>query len=161
MDRSFAMKQLLIIDDDPSCSDLVRHAILDVDTQIDVHTFENAVQAFSFLRCQWNEGRPDLIVVDHHMPIFDGIMTLKLLLEIETLRSVPLVMWSALLTDADRRSALQAGASRVLAKPASWIGYVQLAKQLISLMPKRSAPGKRPTRESRRMASRHAVAGQS
>lgn len=61
--------------------------------------------------------RPDLILMDVHLPFSDSLTTMRGLLEEETFEKVPFVLLSGLPQKGFRRAAFAAGASEYLIKP--------------------------------------------
>ncbi|HIK31059.1 MAG TPA: CHASE2 domain-containing protein [Oscillatoriales cyanobacterium M59_W2019_021] len=70
----------------------------------------------------WDKARtlhPDSIVTDIKMPVMDGIEMIRKIRFSSHLKSIPIVVSSASVFEADRREALEAGADRFLPKPIS------------------------------------------
>mgnify|MGYP001572280903 CR=1 FL=1 len=128
------MKQILLVDDNPGDIDLMRRALAEVGTGISVEVAENGVQGFVFLRHKTREQLPNVIVLDFNMPVFDGIKVLEILHESETLRSIPVVVFTSSMREKDRTAAMRAGAKCVTTKPLTWEGYVQLAHKLVDFL---------------------------
>ncbi len=64
--------------------------------------------------------RPDAILLDVHLPgAFDGIEVCRKLRDVESTRSVPIIIISAMADDASKTRALEAGASAYYTKPFS------------------------------------------
>jgi CheY-like chemotaxis protein len=63
------------------------------------------------------EHRPDLILLDVHLPDMSGEEVLEQLQADEATKSIPVVVISADATSAQRRSLLDVGARRYLTKP--------------------------------------------
>ncbi len=61
--------------------------------------------------------RPDLILLDIMMPELDGLGTVRRIRTDPALASTPVVVISALVSDDDRRAAMDAGADAFLGKP--------------------------------------------
>lgn len=61
--------------------------------------------------------RPDLILLDYHLPDQDGIAVCRSLRSHEATRHIPIVLFSATAGREDRLKALQAGADDFLSKP--------------------------------------------
>ena len=60
---------------------------------------------------------PDLIIMDLHMPVLDGLEATRLIRDIERLRGVPVVAVSAYGAEQFRGAALSAGCSEYVATP--------------------------------------------
>lgn len=63
--------------------------------------------------------RPDAIVTDLKMPVMDGIELIRKIRSQSDLKTLPIVVSSASVFEADRQEALEAGADRFLPKPIS------------------------------------------
>jgi len=64
------------------------------------------------------EGRkPDLILMDIHMPVMDGISATKILRENKVLQNIPIVIMSANVFESHRKEALSVGVDDFLIKP--------------------------------------------
>lgn len=68
---------------------------------------------------QAHESRPDLIVLDLHLPVLDGLKVLELLCNDPATAGVPVIALDAAGEDATAARALGAGAAFYLQKPPS------------------------------------------
>lgn len=66
----------------------------------------------------WKE-RPDLIILDCMMPVFDGFEVLRHLKSTPDLKKIPVVLLTARRTDADITTGLEQGAADYVVKPFS------------------------------------------
>ncbi|QNK63143.1 response regulator [Pedobacter sp. PAMC26386] len=86
---SFEKKQILLVDDEPSILKLL-HFILSKEYQI--HAMESGYKAHLWLE----EGNfPDIIILDLHMPHFDGTSFLKSIKISGFYREIPVIILSA------------------------------------------------------------------
>jgi two-component system response regulator len=105
--------ELLIVDDNPGDSELLRIALGQWQSRICIHVVEDGDQALQYVR---REGRfteaqpPDLIVLDLHLPGRDGIEILNEIRGDHRLRNTPVVMMS---TSDSRRDIERAYSSHV------------------------------------------------
>lgn len=76
---------------------------------------ENGQQALEML--QSADRRPDLILIDWHMPVVDGLELVKTLRGMELYRKVPLIMVTTETDIGKITMALEAGASEYVMKP--------------------------------------------
>jgi CheY-like chemotaxis protein len=65
----------------------------------------------------WNEWRPQLILMDIHMPVMDGLEATRVIKGDTRGRETSIVALTASAMDSDRRSASQSGADGFLSKP--------------------------------------------
>lgn len=86
---SFQKKQILIVDDEPSILKLL-HFILS--KEYSIHAVESGYKAHLWLE----EGNfPDIIILDLHMPHFDGTSFLKSIKISGFYREIPVIILSA------------------------------------------------------------------
>lgn len=86
---------ILCIDDDPDDLVLIQEAIKQQETRFDVVEARDGEQALTFLYQARNKGTlPCLIIMDVNMPKMDGKKALELIREDESLRTIPLVIFS-------------------------------------------------------------------
>jgi DNA-binding response OmpR family regulator len=76
-------------------------------------------------------NRPALVVVDFHLPGKCGLDLLRELRELESFRSVPIVMMSGTESENDMRAAFDHGANSFLRKPFDPEQYVKRVGQLV------------------------------
>ena len=86
---SFKRKQVLIVDDEPSILKLLNFIL---SKQYSIHTMESGYKAHLWLE----EGNfPDIIILDLHMPHFDGTSFLKSIKISGYYREIPVIILSA------------------------------------------------------------------
>jgi len=121
-------KKVLFVDDDLSFLDVLKALMASyaADTW-DIFTASETGQALALLQ----EHHPDLVVVDVHMPVVDGLQFLRLLQ-----RKYPNTLKVVLTGDATehyRAACLSSGAELFLAKPATSAGWHSVYKALNEL----------------------------
>ena len=90
---------VLLVEDNDLDVELTRHAMEDWRVPAQVHVVEHGGQALSFLAREGayvDAPRPDVILLDLHMPILDGQETLSRIRSDERLRSIPLYVLTGL-----------------------------------------------------------------
>ena len=119
---------LLIVEDEPGDFRLLQLAVQKNGFEVVLHGVETAGQALAFLR---REGevhraapRPDLILLDLHLPDMNGLALLSLFKEDRRLFPVPVVVITASGNEADVRAAYQHGAAGYVVKPADLNEFV-------------------------------------
>lgn len=96
MGRSIALKlseknlRFLLVEDNELNQELIK-AILE-DSKVDIVTANNGKEAIALLM---NEGRFDLILMDIHMPVMDGIEATKIIKSIDSYKNIPIIALSA------------------------------------------------------------------
>lgn len=103
---------ILIVDDESLNIDVVR-GYLELDGYRNIHSTEHAVQALPLI----GQIRPDLVLLDIHMPHVSGLQILKAVRADRTLSTTPVVVLTASSADDTKLEALRCGATDLLAKP--------------------------------------------
>lgn len=106
-------KRVLVADDDEISRQVVER-LLD-NLGIHVMTAADGRQAIELYR----KEKPDLILMDVQMPVFDGISAVKVIrgIEIDTGTHVPVIAFTAYVQPVDREACLNAGMDDFLGKP--------------------------------------------
>jgi|DewCreStandDraft_4_1066084.scaffolds.fasta_scaffold327945_1 CheY-like chemotaxis protein len=105
------MKRILIADDKPTGRELVR-TILENDGY-EVYEAADGVEAIE----QARQVRPDLMILDLHMPKLDGFTTVAALRRDAQFASTPILALTASAMMGDRERALGAGFTGYVTKP--------------------------------------------
>ena len=105
------MKKVLIADDIETSRELIR-TVLET-AGYDVSEARDGIQALRFAR----EVRPDLIILDLHMPGVDGFGVLRELRREEEFTNTPIMALTASAMQGDRQRALRAGFDSYVSKP--------------------------------------------
>jgi CheY-like chemotaxis protein len=85
----FAKKQILIVDDEPSILKLLNFILA---KHYDIHAAESGYRAHMWLE---DGNFPDLVILDLHMPHFDGTSFLKSIKISGFYREIPVIILSA------------------------------------------------------------------
>jgi CheY-like chemotaxis protein len=86
---SFGKKQILIVDDEPSILKLLNFILA---KQYNIHAAESGYKAHMWLE---DGNFPDLVILDLHMPHFDGTSFLKSIKISGFYREIPVIILSA------------------------------------------------------------------
>jgi two-component system, cell cycle response regulator DivK len=105
------MKKVLIADDIETSRELIR-TVLET-TGYDVSEARDGIEALRFAR----EVRPDLIILDLHMPGVDGFGVLRELRRDGEFTNTPIMALTASAMQGDRQRALNAGFDSYVSKP--------------------------------------------
>ncbi len=105
------MKKILIADDKPTSRELIRTVLETLGYEITEAA--DGLEAVRFAR----EARPDLIVLDLHMPGLDGFGVLAELRGEKDFEKTPIMALTASAMQGDRERALAAGFSSYVSKP--------------------------------------------
>jgi CheY-like chemotaxis protein len=105
------MKKVLIAEDNPSGRELIRTVLETLGYEItEAH---DGIEALRYAR----EMRPDLVILDIHMPGVDGFGVLSELRRDEKFASTPFMALTASAMQGDRERALASGFDSYVAKP--------------------------------------------
>jgi CheY-like chemotaxis protein len=124
MTQFISPKNLVIYaDDDPDDLELVQDALKQHTHNVEVITFQNGLEALSYLsRLKDEDITPCLIILDVNMPIVNGKETLERIRNIKRFDKVPVVLFTTSSFPADKEFARQYNAG-FITKP---IDYNQM-----------------------------------
>lgn len=105
------MGKILIIDDDKSILELVK-----INLEIQGHQILTASDAVTGIALAQQDS-PDLIILDLMLPEIDGFTACQRLKQIDSTKSIPILMLTALSRTDDKVSGFNAGADDYLTKP--------------------------------------------
>ena len=112
--RRFSKARILIIDDEPSNLDLLQRVL-----ERAGFTRVNATTDSREAATRYVDFRPDLILLDLHMPHLDGLAVMDQLNQIAEATYLPILIMTGDTTQEARRDALSRGAKDFLQKPFS------------------------------------------
>jgi putative two-component system response regulator len=112
--RSYKHARVLIVDDEPHNVDLLRRVLQRAGLSKIEATCDPREAVSLYVRC-----RPDLILLDLHMPHLSGLEVMDELNQIAEASYLPILMLTADLTQESRQEALSRGAKDFLNKPLS------------------------------------------
>ena len=119
------MTTILIVDDETPILDLVRFTL--EDAEVRVVEASDGVEALVLAR----RLRPDLILLDVHMPRLDGLEACRQIRRDPALARTPIIMLTAAGQEADRARGREAGADEYLTKPFSPLALLALVEALV------------------------------
>ncbi len=120
-------KLVLSVEDDDAAYFLICSAFRELRLELVVERVENGEDALEFLRQSGrfsNAGRPSLILLNINLPGMSGPEVLSVIQAEESLRDLPVVMFSSSRLDADRAKCLALGAKQFITKPNSYREFV-------------------------------------
>ncbi len=112
MSRAFRNARILIVDDEQGNVDILRRFL----TRAGFTRIESTIDSRE-AGTLYVQHRPDLILLDLHMPHLDGLQVMDTLNEIAEASYLPILILSADLTPEARREALSRGAKDFVNKP--------------------------------------------
>jgi CheY-like chemotaxis protein len=122
---------ILQIEDDPSDVALTAHALADFSFRVIVA--KDGEEALVFL--QDGNGfqprvRPDLILLDLSLPVLNGYDVLRIIKNDDSLRQIPVVIFSTLDTDESRQLAFLHHANSYVAKPMDFTAFTAMIQSI-------------------------------
>ena len=124
---------VLLVEDDIDHAFLTEEALAGAHVLVDMHHVERGDQCLAFVRRQppyQDAPRPDLILLDLHLPRVSGYEVMEAFVQDESLRAIPVVVLtsSSDIIDIDRMHAL--GCSSFLTKPMDFGEFVTAIRKL-------------------------------
>lgn len=117
-------KSILLVDDSGVYLRTMKGLIGD---DYDVSMTTSGLKAIQFIR----EKRPDLILLDYEMPMYDGKQTLKAIRESEQLKDIPVVFVTAVNKKENIEAVLKLKPAGYLLKPVDKDRLMQMIKNII------------------------------
>jgi CheY-like chemotaxis protein len=127
---------LLYVEDDDAAFLAMQLTLEEAQAAIDLHRAADGEQALAFARKKKpyeHAPRPDLIVLDLNLPKRSGMDVLAELKGDESLRSIPVIMFSSSRRELDEDRSLKLGAQEYVTKPSSLEGFAETVKRAFSL----------------------------
>ncbi|ERI09954.1 response regulator [Aneurinibacillus aneurinilyticus] len=118
--------RILLVEDNPSNRELFIE-ILQLKSEYEIFVAESGLKALEMLET----FRPDLILMDIHMPGMDGLAVTRTIKSIPELTKIPIVALSALAMKSDIKSALEAGCIGYITKPVRIRDFLQKIENYI------------------------------
>jgi len=130
-----AQRVLLYVEDDDAAFLVMQLTLEEAQAQIDLRRAIDGEQALAFLRKKnsyKDAPRPDLILLDLNLPKRSGMEVLAEIKGDESLRSIPVIMFSSSRRLVDENRSLELGAQEYLTKPSSLEGFVETVRRAFS-----------------------------
>jgi CheY-like chemotaxis protein len=124
---------VLSVEDDDTESYIIKIAVEECGVPVDLHRAADGEQALRFLhRTHGHEAaaRPDLILLDMTLPKKDGLEVLSEIRRTESLRSIPVVIFTSSLRETERKKAIAFGADDCITKPRTLKGLTDAIRSL-------------------------------
>ncbi|MEO7001462.1 MAG: response regulator [Ktedonobacterales bacterium] len=107
-----AHKKVLVIDDNPTIVELIRHAVR-MQGKYDVVVAYDGVQGLE----RFHSEHPDCVIVDVRMPRMDGYQVVRCIRGDGASAHTPLIILSAMLEEDEQLTGILSGVDEYLAKP--------------------------------------------
>jgi two-component system, chemotaxis family, response regulator Rcp1 len=127
------VKTILLVEDSPGDVRLTQEAFRDTGAALQLHVAVDGVEAVSFLRREGVHGeapRPDLILLDLNMPKMDGRQVLSVIKQDDQLKTIPTVILTTSVAEADIEAVYQLRANCYLTKPVEFDAFESLVKSI-------------------------------
>jgi CheY-like chemotaxis protein len=127
------VKTILLIEDSPGDVRLTREAFRGVEDVLRFHVASDGAEAVSFLRREGVHGyapRPDLILLDLNLPRMDGRQVLSVIKQDDGLKTIPTVVLTTSVAEADIEAAYQLRANCYLTKPVEFDAFESLVRSV-------------------------------
>ncbi|MBZ4193468.1 MAG: response regulator [Candidatus Contendobacter sp.] len=112
---------ILLVEDEPADAYLIKVALRQTRTQIELHWVNDGVEGFEFLRRESDDFRavphPDLILLDLNMPRMDGREFLTAIKQDPKFCDIPVIMLTTSDVERDVLISYQLGAAGYIVKP--------------------------------------------
>ena len=130
-----ARRVLLYVEDDDAAFLAMQLTLQETQAQIELYRASDGEQALAFVRkndSYEDAPTPDLILLDLNLPKRSGMEVLAEIKGDESLRSIPIIMFSSSERRVDKDKSLELGAQRYLMKPSSLEGFADTVKRAFS-----------------------------
>ena len=132
--RSTQPLDVIVADDEPADNLLLAMAAQEADVEMNFTFAEDGEELIRVLTERVAEGKvPDVVVLDIRMPRCTGLEAMELISLSETLRHIPVVMFTTSRRTADMELGLSLGVTRFEIKPSSYPELVAFANELVSV----------------------------
>ena len=126
--------QIVIIEDNPADVRLLRQALDQQELPYDLQVLTDGESALEFLRVNCHiGGSPCLIVLDLHLPRYDGAEVLRAIRNTPVLSHVDVAVLTTVASPAEEAEVLALGISLYARKPADWDEFLALGGELLRL----------------------------
>jgi chemotaxis family two-component system response regulator Rcp1 len=125
--------EILLVEDSPGDVRLTREALRDAKMHINLNVARDGIEAMAFLK---HEGvfshvpRPSLILLDLNLPKKDGREVLEEIKNSPELKSIPVVILTTSLSDADVLRSYNLHANCFITKPVDLDGFLKVVKSI-------------------------------
>jgi CheY-like chemotaxis protein len=128
MDRNRPL--VAVIEDNPADADMLRYALQQAGTPLEIVVLPDGSQALSYLRD--NAPACNLVLLDLNLPILSGFDVLKSIKTNDTLKKLPVVVLSGSSNYEDIDRCYRAGANSYVCKPNQLSDILAMAVHLVT-----------------------------
>jgi CheY-like chemotaxis protein len=128
--------RILVIEDNPSDIFLLRRALEAVEEPFELEVLADGEKALHFIhehRLGLRPPDPCVIVLDLHLPKYDGMVVLRAIKRAPALEHIGVLVLSGLVSDEEMQELLAVGVQSHFRKPSSLAEFQALAEEIIAL----------------------------
>jgi|SRR5579863_1464201 len=128
--------RILVIEDNPSDIFLLRRALEAVDQHFELKVLADGGEALRFVqehRLGLHPPDPCVIVLDLHLPKYDGMVVLRAIKRAPALEHIGVLVLSGLVSEQEIQELLAVGIQSHVRKPSSLAEFQALAEEIIAL----------------------------
>jgi two-component system, chemotaxis family, response regulator Rcp1 len=125
--------EVLLVEDSPGDVRLTQEAFRDANSSVHLRVASDGVEAMAFLRKEGahrDAPRPDLILLDLNLPRMDGREVLASIKDDDGLRTIPTVILTTSVAEADISTSYRLRANCYLSKPVQLDAFEKLVKSI-------------------------------
>jgi CheY-like chemotaxis protein len=124
---------ILLVEDNQGDARLLREVLSEINKDVRLHVATDGLEAMAFLRYQGtylDAPRPDLILLDLHMPKMDGLEVLARVKTDPWFATIPIIVLTSSLSETDIVQSYKLMANCYLTKPRELKEFENLVKSL-------------------------------
>ena len=125
--------EVLLVEDNPGDVRLIKEALRGCESRISIHVVTDGVEALQFLHQEGvyaDEPRPDLILLDMHLPRRNGKDVLSDISKDEALQEIPVIILTGGETDQTTVDQFRGMVRGVLKKPVKRTDFSRIIKEI-------------------------------
>ena len=125
--------RILLVEDNPGDRDLIQDAFETSETAFDISVAIDGADAIEYLLkrgTHLDAETPDLIVLDLNMPKMDGRQVLTEIKKHDSVKSVPVVVFTSSDAEADVAQSYALGANCYVTKPVDLVAFQAVVKSI-------------------------------
>ncbi len=122
---------VLIVEDDPDHAFLIRESFQEARVEVDWHHVQTGDRAMAFLRREppfEQAPRPDLILLDLHMPRMSGHEVMEAISRDDSLKLIPVVVMTTSSSPEDIKQLYALGCKSYVNKPVDFGSFTEAAR---------------------------------
>lgn len=132
----FENKEILLVEDNASSAELIRIALRQASLEHNVRIVHDGMEMLSYIHRQGEfadrqpSGPPVLVLLDLNLPRLSGLQILKMLRDDKRTCLIPVVIFTASVSEKDIVKSYDAGANGYVVKPIRYEKFAEVVKGL-------------------------------